>query len=132
MVIHSRRTKLARRHNCSRRRKGAPAGEPTSTRPASSITGCVLGIGLCGYRMLDGSDGFLTLPGDDVEITYPSAGKPPKAAQCEFTVVDFYRKQDERIRLELRLRADSQVARAPRHGRSVDRHRQLAMPFRFA
>ena len=53
-------------------------------------TGCVLGIGLCAYRALDGSDGFLALPGDDVEISYPTAGKPPKVLSAKFTIVDFY------------------------------------------
>ena len=52
--------------------------------------GCVLGIGLCDYRNVDGSESFLTLPGDDVEITYPSAGKPPKPLSAKFTIVDFY------------------------------------------
>jgi lipoprotein-releasing system permease protein len=53
-------------------------------------TGAVLGIGLCAYRALDGSDGFLALPGDDVEISYPTAAKPPKVLSAKFTVVDFY------------------------------------------
>jgi lipoprotein-releasing system permease protein len=53
-------------------------------------TGAVLGIGLCAYRTLDGADGFLSLPGDDVEISYPTAGKPPKVLSSKFTIVDFY------------------------------------------
>jgi lipoprotein-releasing system permease protein len=53
-------------------------------------TGCVLGIGLCAYRALDGSDGFLALPGDDVKISYPTAAKPPKVQSDPFTIVDFY------------------------------------------
>jgi lipoprotein-releasing system permease protein len=52
--------------------------------------GAVLGIGLCAYRTLDGADGFLSLPGDDVEISYPTAGKPPKVLSSKFTIVDFY------------------------------------------
>jgi lipoprotein-releasing system permease protein len=52
--------------------------------------GCVLGIALSDYHNVDGSDSFLTLPGDDVEITYPSAGKPPKPLSAKFTIVDFY------------------------------------------
>jgi lipoprotein-releasing system permease protein len=52
--------------------------------------GVVLGIGLCAYRTLDGNDGFLALPGDDVEISYPTAAKPPKVLSAKFTVVDFY------------------------------------------
>ncbi|MCI0331770.1 MAG: ABC transporter permease [Planctomycetes bacterium] len=53
-------------------------------------TGAVLGIGLCAYRTLDGADGFLALPGDDVEISYPTASKPPKVLSAKFTIVDFY------------------------------------------
>lgn len=52
--------------------------------------GCVLGIGLGAYRSSDGSDGFLVLPGDDVQICYPTAAKPPKVLPANFTVVDFY------------------------------------------
>jgi lipoprotein-releasing system permease protein len=53
-------------------------------------SGCVLGIALVSYRNPDGSDSFLSLPGDDVDITYPSAGTPPKPLSAKFTVVDFY------------------------------------------
>jgi lipoprotein-releasing system permease protein len=53
-------------------------------------TGCVLGIGLCAYRALDGSDGFLAVPGDDVKISYPTTAKPPKVQSDPFTIVDFY------------------------------------------
>jgi lipoprotein-releasing system permease protein len=38
----------------------------------------------------DGSDRFLALPGDDVKITLPTAGTPPKAVSDNFTIVDFY------------------------------------------
>ena len=53
-------------------------------------SGCVLGIALVSYRNPDGSDSFLSLPGDDVDITYPTAGTPPKPLSAKFTVVDFY------------------------------------------
>jgi lipoprotein-releasing system permease protein len=52
--------------------------------------GCVLGIALVSYHNHDGTDSFLALPGDDVEVTYPSAGTPPKPLSAKFTVVDFY------------------------------------------
>ena len=52
--------------------------------------GCVLGIALCSYRNLNGTEGFLALPGDDVDIIFPNAGKPPKGLSAKFTVVDFY------------------------------------------
>jgi lipoprotein-releasing system permease protein len=70
---------------------GARAQEGTDFDPANEQhTGAVLGIGLCSYRTLEGSDGFLALPGDDVEISYPTASKPPKVLSAKFTVVDFY------------------------------------------
>jgi lipoprotein-releasing system permease protein len=53
-------------------------------------TGLVLGFAIAGYRLHDGSDRFLVLPGDDVKITLPSAGTPPKAVSGDFTIVDFY------------------------------------------
>ena len=99
--------------------------EGTTFDPAKEQhTGCVLGIGLCAYRNADGADGFLVLPGDDVQICYPTAAKPPKVAG-ELHGRRFLRKQDERIRLELRVRADSQAARTARHDRSDDEDRQL-------
>ncbi|MEX0612366.1 MAG: ABC transporter permease [Pirellulales bacterium] len=70
---------------------GVAADEGTNFDPAQEQhTGAVLGIGLCSYRTLEGSDGFLALPGDDVEISYPTASKPPKVLSAKFTVVDFY------------------------------------------
>ncbi len=53
-------------------------------------TGIVLGIALASFRGPDGEDRFLLLPGDDVKITLPTAGQPPKAVSETFTVVDFY------------------------------------------
>ena len=50
----------------------------------------MLGIALGSFRDKQGADQFLVLPGDDVELTYPSAGKPPKPLSAKFTVVDFY------------------------------------------
>ena len=35
-------------------------------------------------------DGFLLRPGDDVQLTFPTAGTPPKGISDAFTVVDFY------------------------------------------
>ncbi|HEX6963916.1 MAG TPA: FtsX-like permease family protein [Lacipirellula sp.] len=53
-------------------------------------TGIVLGIGICGYRMPDGTDHFLGLPGDDVKVGFPLAVIPPKITSQEYTIVDFY------------------------------------------
>jgi len=67
------------------------AGEGELFDPArEQHPGCVLGIALCGYRTLDGAEAFRALPGDDVEITYVSAGQPPKPLSAKFTIVDFY------------------------------------------
>ena len=52
--------------------------------------GVVPGIGLASFRDSNGVDRFLVLPGDDVKVTFPTAGTPPKAVTDTFTVVDFY------------------------------------------
>jgi lipoprotein-releasing system permease protein len=49
-----------------------------------------MGIALASFRGHDGADRFLVLPGDDVKITLPTAGTPPKAVSDNFTIVDFY------------------------------------------
>jgi lipoprotein-releasing system permease protein len=54
------------------------------------FTGIVPGIGLASFRDSSGIDRFLVLPGDDVKITFPTAGTPPKAVSDTFTIVDFY------------------------------------------
>jgi lipoprotein-releasing system permease protein len=57
-------------------------------------TGIVLGIALASYRIrdIDGvvKSGFYIRPGDDVRLTFPSSGTPPKGVNDTFTVVDFY------------------------------------------
>jgi lipoprotein-releasing system permease protein len=59
--------------------------------PAKDVhAGAVLGIGLCAYRGLDGDDHFLAVPGDDVEISYPTIGQPPQVRSAKFTITDFY------------------------------------------
>ena len=56
--------------------------------------GVVLGIAICStrYRDQDGEvkDYYLARPGDDVKITFPSTGVPPKPISENFTIVDFY------------------------------------------
>jgi lipoprotein-releasing system permease protein len=68
----------------------AQAAESRFDPAREAHTGVVLGVGLSSVKNPDGSDRFLVLPGDDVKITVPTAGKPPKAASGTFTVVDFY------------------------------------------
>ena len=58
------------------------------------FTGIVLGISISNVRQR-GPDGevvdlFLCRPGDDVTVSFPSSGTPPKVAHDTFTVVDFY------------------------------------------
>jgi len=53
-------------------------------------TGIVLGIGVCGYRDPDGSDKFVSLPGSDVRVSYPTASMPPEIESEFYTVVDLY------------------------------------------
>jgi len=65
--------------------------EGTRMDPATEqFTGVVPGIGLTSFRDNGGIDRFLVLPGDDVKITFPTSGTPPKAVSDTFTVVDFY------------------------------------------
>ena len=56
--------------------------------------GIVLGISISNikHRNAEGGvdDYFLSRPGDDVQLTFPSAGAPPTAVNTTFTVVDFY------------------------------------------
>ena len=84
------------------------AAEPAAGRPADpfrqarpeegarmdpaqeQFTGVVPGIGLASFRDSSGVDRFLVLPGDDVKVTFPTAGTPPKAVSDTFTIVDFY------------------------------------------
>ncbi len=52
--------------------------------------GIILGIALASGRDHEGNDHFWMLPGDDVVVTVPTDGQPPKGASQSFTVVDFY------------------------------------------
>jgi lipoprotein-releasing system permease protein len=86
-------------------RRAAPAADPfrgTTPVPAEVVfdeateqhTGIVLGIAITSVRQRkpDGKiqDFFLARPGDDVQITFPTAGQPPKAVSDKFTIVDLY------------------------------------------
>jgi lipoprotein-releasing system permease protein len=71
--------------------QAARPDEGTAMDPArEQFTGIVPGIGLGSFRDAAGIDRFLFLPGDDVKVTFPTAGTPPKAVTDTFTVVDFY------------------------------------------
>ena len=53
-------------------------------------TGAVIGIALASFRVEQGEEHFLVIPGDDVKLTFPTSGTPPKAVSDVFTVTDFY------------------------------------------
>ncbi len=42
------------------------------------------------FRTKDGEEHFRVLPGDDVKLSFPTAGAPPAIAHSNYTVVDFY------------------------------------------
>jgi len=71
--------------------RAARPDEGRTMDPArEQFTGIVPGIGLASFRDTTGVDRFLVLPGDDVKVTFPTAGTPPKAVSDTFTIVDFY------------------------------------------
>ncbi|MEX0977675.1 MAG: FtsX-like permease family protein, partial [Pirellulales bacterium] len=70
---------------------GEPAEDQTDFDPARQThTPLVVGLALAAYRMSDGREQFILLPGDDVKITVATAGTPPRAAFDSFTIVDCY------------------------------------------
>ncbi len=52
-------------------------------------TGLVVGIALANFRD-QGTERFVLLPGDDVRLTFATAGSRPTAMHQYYTVVDFY------------------------------------------
>lgn len=73
--------------------------EPTEIQPFDPINesrvGIILGIGIAKLRAHDPTTGeardvFFLRPGDDIEITVPSAGAQPKPIMENLTVTDFY------------------------------------------
>ena len=66
-------------------------GQPDDfDRATHQETGVVIGFALARFRAHDGDDHFMVLPGDDVKLTFPTAGTPPKAVSGTITIVDFY------------------------------------------
>jgi lipoprotein-releasing system permease protein len=74
----------------------ARADEPAQVFDPSTQqhAGIVLGIAIGSVRQRNSEgevqDYFLCRPGDDVRVTFPTAGMPPKAASEQCTVIDFY------------------------------------------
>ena len=74
-----------------RQGSAASSGDGSLFDPSTEqYPGVILGIALGSYRGHDGADRFLILPGDDVRLTFPTAGTPPQAVSDIFTIVDFY------------------------------------------
>ncbi len=83
---------------------GGPSFDAVASRPEDKAqifdpeveqhTGIVLGISIGTTRYRDEfgevSDYYYVQPGDDVRVTFPSAGNQPTAINKFFTVVDFY------------------------------------------
>jgi lipoprotein-releasing system permease protein len=80
---------------------GIPQDPFASAAPAVTFdpaqeqsTGIILGIAIASVRQRDAEgnvmDYFLCRPGDDVRVSFPTAGTPPKVASDLCTVVDFY------------------------------------------
>ncbi|MBX7165378.1 MAG: ABC transporter permease [Pirellulales bacterium] len=52
--------------------------------------GIILGMSIVSFRSSDSRDHFLNVPGDDVSLTFPTVGSPPRAVSLPLTVVDLY------------------------------------------
>ena len=61
-------------------------------------------------------DFFFCRPGDDVKITFPTAGSPPTAVNDELTVVDLYESKMSEYDASL-VHAIGGTAEPPRHDR---------------
>jgi lipoprotein-releasing system permease protein len=71
--------------------KVSAAEPPKQIDPTSEqFTGIIAGIALASVRDKDGNDRFLLLPGDDVKVSFLSAGLKPQIVPANFTIVDFY------------------------------------------
>src|SRR5262245_58425643 len=68
----------------------APPANEKEVDPYAPFPGIVPGIALFSFRDREGTDRFLALPGDDVDIFVPTAGDIPKPNHRRFTIVDFY------------------------------------------
>ncbi len=69
--------------------EGKPQGEIFDPAKEQHI-GCIAGIAIGKYLAASGAERFLIIPGDDIDITLPSAGKVLKPLGAKFTIVDFY------------------------------------------
>lgn len=72
----------------------AQSNEQVFDETVEQHTGVILGIALASYRFRDDEgevhDEFLCRPGDNVQITLPTSGTPPRPISDNFTVTDIY------------------------------------------
>ena len=78
----------------------APAADPFAQQPQPAAEtfdplkqqhpGAVLGIATVTHPLAAGKTLFLSVPGDDVRLSFPTAGTPPEVSHASFTVVDLY------------------------------------------
>ena len=73
-----------------RARPPSPEEAKTFDMSKEQCPGVVLGIAMSDFRTKDGEEHFRVVPGDDVKLSFPTAGTPPKVTNGDFTVVDFY------------------------------------------
>ncbi len=52
--------------------------------------GAVIGISTVTHPLAGGHTLFLAMPGDDVRLSFPTAGTPPEVSHASFTIVDLY------------------------------------------
>ncbi len=108
-----RNDRCARQRKTHFRTRPIPSTKANRRKPRSLIAskeqlpGTILGIALASFRDKEGTDRFLLLPGDDVKVTFPNAGMPPKIVSESFTIVDFYESKMSEYDSQFRIRADS-------------------------
>jgi len=79
----------------SQGRKDDPNTAPAFDEMKDQHVGVILGISLASTKTRNPETGaveevFFCKPGDDVQITLPTSGRPPKPVDANFTVVDLY------------------------------------------
>ena len=96
--LHPETLPRHRRSIRSRARPPSPEEAKTFDMSKEQCPGVVLGIAMSDFRTKDGEEHFRVVPGDDVKLSFPTAGTPPKVTNGDFHGRRFLREQDERIR----------------------------------
>ena len=89
----------------------------SSIRPRSSTPAWCWASPWPATATSEGEDHFLVLPGDDVQADLSHRRHAAQGRQRQLHRRRLLREQDERVRRQLRLRADPQAAGAARHDR---------------